>query len=134
MIGKTHFLYYVLTWLLVDFSDLPGIATLGVLPGTSSDMEWFNELKCVKTSDANNKVQHTLHMAKVAHNKPISDSKEVLRRYKDYIFLIDNAKKEYVYNYMNTCIVFMSLKLKNPCFDKQCKAQLNNVLDTGIEL
>ena len=49
MIGKTHFLYYVLAWLPVDFPDLPGIATLGVLPGTSSDMEWFNELKCVKT-------------------------------------------------------------------------------------
>ena len=42
MIGKTHFLYYVLAWLQVDFPDLPGLANLGVLPGTSSDMEWFN--------------------------------------------------------------------------------------------
>ena len=47
MIGKTHFLYYVLTRLPVDFPDLPRIATLGVLPGTSSDMEWFNDIKCV---------------------------------------------------------------------------------------
>ena len=46
MIGKTHFLYYVLTQLLVDFPDLPGIASLGVIPATSSHMEWFNELKC----------------------------------------------------------------------------------------
>ena len=120
MIGKTHFLYYVLTWLPVDFPDLPGIATLGVLPGTSSDMEWFNELKCVKTSDANNKVQHTLNMAELAHNQPIFNSKEVQRRYKDYIFLIDNAKKEYVYNYMNMFIVFTSLKL-------QTHALINNV-------
>ena len=47
MIGKTHFLYYVLTWLPVDFPDLPGIATLGVILGISSQMEWFNELKCM---------------------------------------------------------------------------------------
>ena len=50
MIGKTHFLYYVLTWLLVDFPELPGIANLGVLPGTSSDMEWFNDIKCMRTT------------------------------------------------------------------------------------
>ena len=30
MIGKTHFLYYVLTWLPVDFPELPGISTLGI--------------------------------------------------------------------------------------------------------
>ena len=49
MIGKTHFLYYVLAWLPVDFPELPGIATLGVLSGASksSDMEFFNELKCM---------------------------------------------------------------------------------------
>ena len=47
MIGKTHFLYYVLAQLPVDFPELPGIATLGVLPGASSDMEFFNELKCM---------------------------------------------------------------------------------------
>ena len=47
MIGKTHFLYYVLVQLPVDFPDLPDISTLGVIPGTSSQMEWFNELKCV---------------------------------------------------------------------------------------
>ena len=120
MIGKTHFLYYVLTQLPVDFPDLPGTATLGVHPGTSSDMKWFNELKCVKTSDGNNKVQHMLDMAEVAHNKPIFDSKEVLSRYKDYIFLIDNAKKNYMYNYMNMCIVFTSPKLET-------HALINNV-------
>ena len=93
MIGKIHFLYYVLAWLPVDFLDLPGIATLGALPGISSDMEWFNELKCVETSDANNKVQHMLDVAELTHNQPIFDSKEVQRKYKNYIFLIDNAKK-----------------------------------------
>ena len=52
MIGKTHFLYYVLAWLPIDFPELPGIATLGVLPGASesSDMEFFNELKCLRTT------------------------------------------------------------------------------------
>ena len=55
MIGKTHFLYYVLTWLPVDFLELSGIATLGVIPGTSSQMEWFNELKCMRTVDADEK-------------------------------------------------------------------------------
>ena len=112
MIGKTHFLYYVLAWLPVDFPDLPDIATLGVLPGTSSDMEWFNELKCVETLDADNKVQHMLDVVELTHNQPIFDSKEVQRKYKNYIFLIDNAKKEYVYNYMNMCIVFASPKLE----------------------
>ena len=29
MIGKTHFLYYVLAWLPVDFPDLSGIALNG---------------------------------------------------------------------------------------------------------
>ena len=50
MIGKTHFLYYVLAWLPVDFLELPGIGTLGVLPGASesSHMEFFNELKCMQ--------------------------------------------------------------------------------------
>ena len=120
MIGKIHFLYYVLTQLPVDFLDLPGIATLAVLPETSSDMEWFNELKCVETSDANNKVQHTLDVAELTHNQPIFNSKEVQRKYKDYIFLIDNAKKEYVYNYTNMCIVLMSPKLET-------HALINNV-------
>ena len=61
-----------------------------------------------------------LHMAELTHNQPIFDSKEVQRKYKDYIFLIDNAKKGYVYNYMNTCIVFTSLKLET-------HALINNV-------
>ena len=112
MIGKTHFLYYVLVRLLVNFPELPGIATLGVLPGTSSDMEWFNELKCVQTTDAEKKVKNTLDIAEVTHNQPTFNSKEVQRRYKNYIFLIDNSKKEYVYNYMNTCIVFAIPKLE----------------------
>ena len=51
-------------------------------------------------------------MAEFAHNKPTFNSKEVQRKYKDYIFLIDSAKKQYVYNYTNTCIVFMSPKLE----------------------
>ena len=100
MIGKTHFLYYVLARLLVDFPELPGIATLGVLPGASSDMEFFNELKCVETTTGTGdekKVRITLEIAEVAHNQPPSDSKEIQTRYKNYIFLIDNAKREYVY-------------------------------------
>ena len=113
MIGKTHFLYYVLAWLPVDFPELPGIATLGVIPGTSSQMEWFNELKCVQTVDADKKVHHTLDVAEFAHNEPIFNSKEVQRRYNNYIFLIDNAKNQYVYNHMNTCIVFVSPKLES---------------------
>ena len=71
MIGKTHFLYYVLAWLPVDFPELPGIATLGVLPGASSDMEFFNELKCVRTSTSTGdekKVTTTLEIAEVTHN------------------------------------------------------------------
>ena len=96
MIGKTHFLYYVLARLLVDFPDLPGIATLGVIPRTSSQMEWFNELKCVRTVDADKKVHPTLDVAEIAHNQPIFNSKEVQRRYNNYIFLIDNAKNECV--------------------------------------
>ena len=88
MIGKTHFLYYVLTWLPVDFLDLPSIATLGVLPGTSSDMEWFNELKCMKTSDANNKVEHMLNVAELTHNQPTFNSKEVQRKYIKIIYFL----------------------------------------------
>ena len=71
MIGKTHFLYYVLTRLPVDFPELPGIATLGVLPGTSSDFEWFNDLKCMQTTTSTGdekKVRTTLEIAEVAHN------------------------------------------------------------------
>ena len=68
MIGKTHFFYYVLTQLPVDFPELPGIATLGVLPGgsESSDMEWFNELKCVQETTGTGdekKVTNTLQIA-----------------------------------------------------------------------
>ena len=95
---------------------MPGIATLGVLPGTSSDMEWFNDIKCVQTTTSTGdekKVTTTLKIAEVAHNQPPSDSMEIQTRYKNYIFLIDNAKKEYVYNVMNTCIVFASPKLEN---------------------
>ena len=123
IIGKTHFLYYVLAWLPVDFLELPGIATLGVLPGVSSDMEFFNELKCMRTTTGTcdeKKVRTTLEIAEVAHNRPPSDSKEIQTRYKNYIFLIDNAKREYVYNVMNTCIVFASPKLET-------YALLNNV-------
>ena len=125
MIGKTHFFYYVLARLPVDFPELPGIATLGVLPGgsKSSDMEWFNELKCVQqTTGAGDekKVTNMLEIAEVTHNRPPSDSKEIKEKYTNYIFLIDNAKREYVYSVMNTCIVFASPKLEN--FD--C---LNNV-------
>ena len=125
MIGKTHFLYYVLAWLPVDFLELPGIATLGVLPGgsESSDMEWFSELKCVQTTTSTGdekKVTNTLKIAAVTHNRPPSDSKEIKEKYTNYIFLIDNAKKEYVYSVMNMCIVFASPKLEN-------FAVLNNV-------
>ena len=129
MIGKTHFLYYVLAWLPVDFPELPGIATLGVLPGgsESSDMEWFNELKYMqKTTGTGDekKVTNTLEIAEVAHNQPPSDSKEIKEKYTNYIFLIDNAKREYVYSVMTTCIVFVSPKLEN-------FAVLNNVkMDT----
>ena len=58
--------------------------------------------------------------AEVIHNRPPSNSKEIQTRYKNYIFLIDNAKREYVYNVMNTCIVFVSPKLET-------YAVLNNV-------
>ena len=112
MIGKTHFLYYVLTWLPVDFLDLPGIATLGVIPGTPIQMEWFNELKCRQTVDHNNKVHHMLDVAECTHNDPTFKSREVQKKYYNYIFLIDNAKTQYVYNYTNTCIVFASPKLE----------------------
>ena len=86
MIGKTHCFYYVLAWLPVDFPELPGIATLGVLPGgsESSDMEWFNELKCVqKTTGTGDekKVTNTLEIAEVTHNRPPSDSKEIKEKY-----------------------------------------------------
>ena len=113
MIGKTHFLYYVLTQLTVDFPDLPGIATLGVIPGTPSQMEWFNELKCWRTVDDNNKVHHTLDMAEFAHNDPTFNSREVQQKYNNYIFLPDNAKTQYMYNHTNTCIVFASPKLES---------------------
>ena len=113
MIGKTHFLYYVLALLLVDFRDLPGIATLGVIPGTSSHMEWFNELKYWQTVDDDNKAHHRLDMAKLAHNDPTFNSREVQKKYKNYIFLIDNAKTQYVYNHTNMCIVFVSPKLES---------------------
>ena len=125
MIGKTHFLYYVLAQLLVDYPELPGIATLGVLPGASesNDMEFFNELNCVQTTTSTGdekKVTTTLKIAEVTHNRPPSDNKEIKNRFKDYIFLIDNAKREYVYSVMNMCIVFASLKLET-------YAVLNNV-------
>ena len=73
MIGKTHFLYYVLTWLPVDFPELPGIATLGVFPGgsESGDMEWFNDLKCMHETTGTGdekKVTTTLKIVEVAHN------------------------------------------------------------------
>ena len=61
-----------------------------------------------------------LKIAEVAHNQPTFDSKEIKEKYKDYIFLIDNAKKEYVYSLMNTCIVFASPKLEK-------SASINNV-------
>ena len=125
MIGKTDFLFYVLTWLPVDFPELPGIATLGVFPGgsDSGDMEWFNDLKCMhETTGTGNekKVSTTLKIAEVAHNRPTFHSKEIKEKYKYYIFLIDNAKKEYVYSLMNTCIVFASPKLEK-------SASINNV-------
>ena len=117
-IGKTHFLYYVLAWLPVDFPELPGIATLGVFPGGSDsrDMEWFNELKCVKETTGTGdekKVTNTLQIAEVTHNRPPFNSNEIRKKYTNYIFLIDNAKREYVYSHMNMCIVFASPKLEN---------------------
>ena len=54
-----------------------------------------------------------LDMAELAHNQPIFNSKEVQRRYHNYIFLIDNAKNQYMYNHTNTCIVFASPKLES---------------------
>ena len=138
MIGKTHFLYYVLARLLVDFPELPGIATLGVLPGASesSDMEFFKELKCVRTTTGTGdekKVTTTLEIAEVAHNRPPSDSKKIKNRFKDYIFLTDNAKREYVYNVMNTCIVFASPKLETYAVLNNVKTDTKNVLDTSME-
>ena len=52
-------------------------------------------------------------MAEFAHNEPIFNSKEVQRRYNNYIFLIDNAKNQYMYNHTNRCIVIASLKLES---------------------
>ena len=99
-------LYYVLTRLPVDFPELPSIATLGVLPGgsKSSDMEWLNEIKCMqKTTGTGDekKVTNMLEIAEVAHNRPPTDSKEIKEKYTNYIFLIDNAIREYMYSVMN---------------------------------
>ena len=52
-------------------------------------------------------------MAEFTHNEPIFNSKEVQRRYNNYIFLIDNAKNQYMYNHTNMCIVFVSPKLES---------------------
>ena len=48
----------------------------------------------MQTVDADDKVYTTLDVAEIAHNQPIFNSKEVQRRYNNYIFLIDNAKNE----------------------------------------
>ena len=57
-------------------------------------------------------MHHTLDVAEFAHNDPTFKSREVQKKYYNYIFLIDNAKTQYVYNYTNMCIVFVSPKLE----------------------
>ena len=60
-------------------------------------------------------------MAKLAHNDPTFNSRVVQKKYNNYIFLIDNAKTQYVYNHMNRCIVFASLKLESSALIENVK-------------
>ena len=123
MIGKTHFLYYAFAWLPVDFPDLPGNATVGVIPTKLSSSEWFNDVKCRQKEKDEGNYKHAVKVAEVAHNDPTFRSREIRELYKDNIFLIDNAKTEYtVYFHTNTCIVFAGLKLESSALIENVKS------------
>ena len=51
-----------------------------------------------------------------SHNRPPSDSRDIDAKFKDYIFLIDNAKDHNysVYKMWKDCIIFASPKVTDP--------------------
>ena len=60
MIGKTHFLYYVLAWLTVDIPDLPGFAVVSYIPTGHGSPVWWNVLENV-CEEKNGQTRHILN-------------------------------------------------------------------------
>ena len=97
MIGKTHFLYYVLARLAVDIPSLPGFAVVSKIPTRIGSPVWWNILENV-SPDKSGQTTHILKAREPSNISPPTYSRDI-RKYKDYIFLIDNAKDDYdLYN------------------------------------
>ena len=121
MIGKTMFLYYVMTRLCEEENlEIPGFVIIGIIPcKTGEAVRYYSVAKLDKKS-------MELHFEEESTNNPEQafDSKLLRSVYKGYIFLIDNAKRDELgISLHNNTIIFASPKVEDEATD--CKFRID---------